>query len=629
MGSTTAKLFALLVIFLAALGALTLTERPRPRADLTIINRGDVTTLDLGKMSWRQDFRIARLLYEGLTERDIFSNDYTIQPAAAESWTVSPDGTEYVFTIRNTAKWSDGSPVLASDFAYAWRRILLPDNASDYWRLYAPIEGAETFYKFREAQIKQFPITTKDFTDEQRIAHAKELYEEALALFKSTVAIQPLDSHTLRVKLLRPVPYFTDILALGTSYPVCEAVATKAERINTATGLIEIDPAWTTPGRIVTNGPFILESWRFKRDMRLVANPHYWDRDSLAIHSIDIPSIADPNAQVLAFTSGSVDWLSDVSPGYRGDMLNDKYAFYKEHQAAYDELKAKGLDPISIDRLLPPDPRNRIHAFPAFGTYFYNFNCLPELPDGRKNPFANPLVRRAFAMAVDKQAIVRDIRRINERPIGSLTPPDTLPGYTPPTGVPYDPAAARELLAQAGYPGAKGLPTIEILFNKEGGHDLIAQVVAKNWQENLGVNVTLAIKEIKVFREDLKTQNYMVSRGSWFGDYADPTTFLGINHSQDQNNDRRYNNPVFDDLLAQSDNEPDPTKRLAILREAEALLVEQDCPVLPMFQYTEMCLFDPHKLTGISPHPRQEQNLYLVDIFKDGKGTDKPKSMHK
>jgi oligopeptide transport system substrate-binding protein len=219
------------------------------------------------------------------------------------------------------------------------------------------------------------------------------------------------------------------------------------------------------------------------------------------------------------------------------------------------------------------------------------------------------------------------VRRIGERTAAVLIPPGSLAGYTSPAGLKYDPAAARQLLAEAGYPGGKGFPTVDILFNKDGGHDVIAQAIAKDWQENLGVPVSLAQKEIKVFKADLYDHNFMVCRAGWYGDYPDPQTFLDINRTGDGNNDRGYSNPDYDALLDKANNELDPARRLAILSEAERMIVEDELPLIPIFHYVQVTAFDPDRISGITSHPRQEQNIYMIDVLGDGKGAEKPRSI--
>ncbi|GDX99633.1 hypothetical protein LBMAG48_20370 [Phycisphaerae bacterium] len=611
-----------LAILLAILLSVLAFDKPAPKADFTFINRGDVSTLDLATISWMQDLRVARMVYEGLTRNDIFTDNFETKPAVAERWEISPDGRTYTFFLRKNAKWTNGSPVTARDFHYSWRRSMTPDLAGDYIKLFALIQGGKEFIAWRIEQIKLFAQRPEQ--GETRRVAAEALWQETKAKFDELVAITVVDDYTLRVTLVRPTPYFLDLTSFAPLYPIYPPLVEAHTSIDPVTAIVKTRPDWTKPPALITNGPFELVTWRFKRDMRFEQNPHYWDKASLHIRSIAIPSIQDGNAQVLAFQTGAVDWVSDVTPQYRGEMLLAKEKFYEEHASEVARLRAQGLDPMAIDRQLPPDPRKNIHAFPAFGTYFYNFNCLPRLPDGRPNPFADSRVRKAFALTIDKQSVTTNIRRSGEPVAATLIPPGALPGYTSPKGVGYNPALARELLEQAGYPAGNGLPAIELMFNKEGGHDLIAQAIAKDWERELGVRVQLQMKEIKVFREDLKNANYMISRAAWFGDYGDPTTFLDLSETANGNNDRKFSNPAYDALLEQARNEIDPAKRLAILAEAERMLVEDQFPLVPIFHYKQLYLFDASKLTGISSHPRQEQNMYRIDVLGDGIGADEP-----
>jgi oligopeptide transport system substrate-binding protein len=309
-------------------------------------------------------------------------------------------------------------------------------------------------------------------------------------------------------------------------------------------------------------------------------------------------------------------------------MIAQKQQFYDEHRAEYQRLKAEGLDQFEIDRRLPPDPRKCIHVVNTFGTYFYNFNCLPRLRDGRPNPFADPRVRRAFAMAVDKQALVDEVRRVGDRVANTLIPRDSITGYRSPAGLGFDPPAARKLLAEAGYKDGASFPiVVEILTNTEGDHGPMAEFIAKQWQEHLGVQVALVQKEIRAFRDDLKNANYIVSRAGWYGDYGDPTTFLDTSRTDNGNNDRKYSSPAYDGLMDAAASELDPEKRLRLLEKAEALLMDEDLPMLPLYQYMTIYLFNPDKVSGLNAHPRTDQHLALIDILGDGKGTDRARTM--
>lgn len=627
------KLLLPFIVLLLAVGAAVVSDRPQPPADFTFVNRGDVSTLDLQKMSWMQDLRVAGSLFETLINNDLFSWEYAKKPGVAERWEMSPDGRTYTFHLRADARWSNGERVTAGDFVYAWRRGMLPDTASDYITMYQLVRGARAFYDWRDAAMKEYAQRP---AAERTGQAAAELWQRTVGTwgvgggrsyepgrggkFEELVGLRAPDDRTLVVELERPTPYFLDIMAYEIMGPVFPPLLERFTTLDPVTGGVRVDPGWTKPGQLVGNGPFKLTLWRFKRDMRLERNPYYWNSAAIQIDSMAIPSIADGNAMVLAFQTGAVDWLSDVTPDYRADMLRAKREYYREHQAEYDRLKALGLDAVAIDRALPPDPRQNIHAFPAFGTYFYSFNCLPRLADGRPNPFADARVRRAFALALDKDNIARNVRRIDEPTLGSMNPPGTLADYTPPRGLPSapDPAAiaeAQRLMAEAGYPGGRGFIKVTILFNTEGGHARIAESVKRDWEQNLGVEVDLAQREVKVFRNDRKNTNFIVARGGWFGDYGDPTTFLDLFRSDDGNNDGKYNNPRFDAMLDAAAAEQDPARRRAILEEAERFLMEEELPVIPIFQYNQVYMFDPHRVAGISPHPRQKQKMHLVRLL--------------
>lgn len=629
------RLLLPVLLLLALVGVSVLSDRPLPRADFVFINSGDVNTLDPQRMSWMPDLRVARLTYEGLVQNDVLRADFGVVPAVAESWSLSEDGLTYTFRLRDNARWSNGSPVTAEDFRYSWRRAMLPDLASDYVSMFMLIEGAQDFYNWREQALTAFRERT--FTGAVERADAAEaLWDETRARFDTVVGVTAPDPLTLVVRLQRPIPYFLDLCAFAVFSPVYGPLVEQYERPDPVTARLMRRPGWTKPGVLISNGPFELKRWRFKRDMRLEANEHWWNRDSLAIDSIDILSVGDPNAVILAFQTGAADWCADVTAAYRGDLLADKMAFYREHHDEVVRLQAEGLDPYEIDRRLPEDPRKHIKSTPAFGTYFYNFNTKPLLPDGRPNPFSDARVRRAFAMTVDKKAIVEQVRRLGESVADTLIPPGSIGGYVGPQGLKNIGDARNDTERQAVIAEAKALLdeadfpdgfVVELLFNKDSGHDLIGQAIAKNWQEFLGVQTSLAQKELKIFREDLKNKQYMTARAGWYGDYGDPTTYLDINHSQDGNNDRAYINPAFDALLADAADERDPVKRMSILAEAERILVEEDLPLVPIFFYSNVRLFDSARVTGLTPHPRSKENLFLIDMLGDGKGPDEPRPM--
>jgi oligopeptide transport system substrate-binding protein len=606
-----ARLLVPLIPLLMLIALSVWSDRPLPKADITIVERDPVHTLDPAQISWNQDIRVARAIYEGLLRLDVLSPDQRLVPAAAEAMPeISDDGLSYTFRIRADAAWSNGDPVRASDFVYAWRRAMLPDAVADYAEMFDAIRGAKAWSERRRGDLKAFAADAKV---PDRSAAARRLLEESFARFDAEVGVKALDARTLRVELERPLAYFLDLVAFVPFMPLHEPTLRAHERLDPASGRLSWGSDWTKPPTLVSNGPYALTQWRFRRDMRLERNPRYHDPGLPRLSTLSIVNIADPNAMVTAFRTGAVDWTTDVLVPYRPEMLAEKRAFDAEHADARTAMESRGLSRLDIEAALPSDPRNCIHGMPSFGTYFLSFNCTPTLANGRPNPLADPRVRRALARSALKRDIVDNIRRTGEPVAGSLVPPGSLAGYTPPAGLPFDPAAARADLAAAGHPGGTGLPPLEFVFTRDGGHDLIAATLKRGWESILGVRIELVQVESRVASARLKSQQYMIARSSWFGDYADPTTFLDLNRATNNNNDRRYASTRHDGYLDKASEERDPAERMKLLAEAERIAVEEDAAVLPIFHYTQYYLFDPTRLTGLSTHPRQAQHLFLLE----------------
>ncbi|MBC23571.1 MAG: hypothetical protein CMJ32_06595 [Phycisphaerae bacterium] len=610
------------VFILTLLVAAMYLDRPRPRADLVIAMTGDVFTLDPQRMSYMQDLRMARAVYEGLVCTDL---EGRIIPGVAKSWEVTEDGLEWTFHLREDARWSNGDPVTADDFVYSWRRAMLPDTASDYSSFFFHVRGAKDFFDWRSEALAEF--ASGGGGKEQ----AMDLLERTDTKFDELVGLDAVDPHTLKVQLRNPLPYFLDIVAFGALCPVHRETVEGYVSIDPMTGRIQQEHGWTKPGLLVSNGPYALDDWRYKRNMRLKANPHYWNDDSTRSRTIEVRSIEDPNTAVLAFETGAVDWLPSVNAEYRADMLEQRKQYLATHEQRLEELLRDGH---GIDHAIAqlPKPigfqRRNIIAIPTFGTDFYGFNCRPMLNDGNVNPFADPAVRRAFSMSIDKPRLAEFVTRMNEPSAGSLVPPDSIDGYSPPTGLPYDPERARAELANAGWIDRDGdgalentdgtpFPVVDLLYSTGAPRYKDLSLAMKDmWEKALGVQVQMRGKDTKFYKEDLKQGEFMIGRGGWYGDYRDPTTFLELCHTDDGNNDRKYSCEEFDGLLAQAAAELDPARRMQILQDAERILVERDLPILPLMHFVVVYMYEPDRITGLS-HEMQ-LNQYLSRIHRSG-----------
>ncbi|MCH2161191.1 MAG: peptide ABC transporter substrate-binding protein [Phycisphaerales bacterium] len=607
-------------------GVVIALEDERPRADVVFVHGTDLFTVDPQKMSYLHDLRMARAIYEPLIA---LSAEGDLVPAAAESWEVSDDGLSYTFHLRPNLRFSNGDPVTARDFFYAWRRAILPDTAARYSGLFFHIAGAKPFFKWRAAVLGlrtggdyQAEVFEPGEADRLAGLSAEALLQQTYDRFDEQVGLKVIDDHTLQVQLEQPLPYFLDLVGFGTYSPVHSKSVKAATSVEPRSGRIKEDPAWLKPGVLVSNGPYVLDRWRYKRDVRLERNPNYWNADAILNRSIEAVVIEDPNTAILAFESGEVDWLPDVLADYRADMIAQRAAYEERHRLAIDNALAGGAD---IDEVLAdlPEPqaneRRNVHILDTFGTDYFQVNCRPKLPDGRANPLADAGVRRALALAVDKTSIVERVTRLRERVSGSMVPENSIPGYEPPAGLPFDPERARQELVEAGWTrqdnslvneAGETFPTIVILYSTgTPRYEDVSLAIRDMWRRELGLAVEVEGRAGNEYRAKVETGAFMVARGGWYGDYGDPTTFLDLNRTGDGNNHRGFSNAEYDGLLRAAELERDPEKRMRILAEAERVLVEEQLPVIPICTYAQLYMYEPGKFTGLTHHPRLEQYL--------------------
>jgi len=234
---------------------------------------------------------------------------------------------------------------------------------------------------------------------------------------------------------------------------------------------------------------------------------------------------------------------------------------------------------------------------PIAGAYFYRFNT-------EQAPFTNAKIRKAFAYAINRKSITSNILQAGQVPATSYVPPSMAlnkDGYFKDN----DLEAAKKLLVEGmKEEGIAKLPPITLIYNTSEGHKKIAKEIQDQWKKNLGVDIKLKNKEWKVYLEDVHQGNYQIARGGWMGDFNDPINFLEMFQEKDGgNNDTRWGNPKYKELLNQSALEQDPEKRKAILLQAEQILMDE-MPIMPIYFYANSWL----------------QNENLKDVVMDGLG---------
>ncbi len=551
----------------------TLNAQDAARATLRYAITADCITLNPQGTSALTDFRVINCIFEGLLSTD--ARDLSLRPGVAVGLPdISDDGRVYTFTLREDARWSNGDAVTAHDFAFAWRRAITYDFASVYSELFWVVQGAEDLWAWRKQQLDDFKTSGQT---------AQQAWDAFLEHAEKTVGIEAVDDHTFRVTLVAPTAYFTELTTFGTLFPNHRASVKPRISLDKNTGRALFDSAYFTDAeQLVSNGAFALWQWNLRRRMVLDANPHYWNASSVRPGRI-VQTVIEDNDELMLTRclDGDFDWLPDVG------------------KALAVRLKEAGTPGL--------------RTVPRAGLQYYAFNVRDEV-DGEPNPLADVRVRRALAMSIDKEALVDKVTRLGEPVAHSFVPVGAVRGYAPPVeeDLGYDPAAARALLAEAGYPGGKNFPTLRLLFNTNTSHARVAVRIANQWKQTLGVEVATENYEWRSYLDRRRKGQFHVVRSGWFGDYQDPTTWLNLLAGNNPSNAPGYQSAEYDALLALASAETGLKKRLGILRDAEALMLRGQ-PIVPLFQAVTVEMLGPG-VRGLNNNAWNNLNLELVEI---------------
>lgn len=384
------------------------------------------------------------------------------------------------------------------------------------------------------------------------------------------VGVKAIDDATLEVTLEAPVPYFLSLAAFPTYFPVRQdAVEANPER-------------WTlSPETYISNGPFKMKEWNAKENIVFVKNENYWNAKNVKLETLDIRLIDDEITYLNAFRSGELD-IIEAPP-----------------QAEIPGLLAEGTAKI----------------YPYLGTYFYVVNVSEEakkIDSAAAEITANPKVRKALALAIDRSLIVDKVAQGGQSPALSYVPAGILDSEGKEFQKEYLPAKAdieqaKKLLAEAGYPNGEGIPTLTLTFNTGQGHQNIAQAVQDMWKTNLGINVELKNEEWAVFQDTRNNFQYIIARHGWIADYNDPMTFLDMWTTGNGQNNSGYSNTEYDKLIADAKVELDGAKRTELLHKAEDILMEE-MPIIPVYYYTNILCINP-KVHGTIKSPLGQMNF--------------------
>jgi len=526
-----AALSLAVLVAIASCGEKTaLADHDRSEDHAQILRRavgGDPATLDPGMAVDSYSHEVLRDLYEGLTTE---SPEGEVRPGVADTWSTDATGKEYRFHLRENARWSDGSTVRAQDFVMAWRRVVDPKHGSPVADLLRPI------------------------------AHAREIIAGRLP--PAALGVRADEDHLLVVQLEQPAPYFPELLTHSVTFPIFSEDAAGA---HTAKG-------W------VSNGPYVLASWRPASSLNLASNPEYWDREHVRIANVDWIAVADENSELAQYRAAQIDITQTV--------------------------------PIAALPWIRKELPSELTVAPFLGTFYFAIN----LHSVRFS--SNPKLRQALSMAIDRQTIKKVLLEFGQVPAYGFVPPGTS-NYEPQAWEWKDLpdveriAQARALYSASGYSAREPLH-LRLLLSSNPALKRLSVAVASMWREVLGIETELVDEEYRVFLDSRKdSARWDVVRLGWMADYNDAGNFLDIFRSGAANNDAGYSDPRFDSLLDAAEASADSQHRRDLLEQAERLMLAE-YPVIPIYFYSSKRLIKPY-VKGARPNPLNR--LYSADLY--------------
>ena len=521
-----------LSVLVVLLSGLLTGCHPASHSDRNVLRRGlagEPGTLDPGLSGDIFSDAVLLDLYEGLTAE---SSSGAIVPGVAESWTVDATGTEYSFRLRADARWSNGERVRAQDFVDSWRRAIDPKFGSP------------------------------DADDFRLISHGSSIIAGIAP--PSALGVSAPSDDVLNVKLERPVPYFAELLAHTSTYPVYLK----------NTGAVGTHD----PKKWISNGPYVLSEWLPTTRAGLKINPNYWDRGRVHIKDVRYEFTTNDSAQYAAYRAGQLD-MTDLVP-------------------------ANALSRIHRER------PSELQITPFLGTVYYGINLA-------NNTLSSGALRQALAMAIDRNRLVESLG-FGQIPAYGFVSLGTA-NYTPQE---WDWKSlsdaervkrAKQLYSQAGLSAGQPL-RLRVLFNSNEVIQRTAVLIAAMWKEVLGIDVDLTGEEYKVFLQSRHNPaRWDLARLAWSADFNDASNFLDVLRGNSPNNDMSYQNSEFDARLDKAANSLDTSERRVTLQGAERIVLN-DYPIIPLYYLVSKRLIKPY-LHGVvtSPFNRVPSKILTLD----------------
>ncbi|MCD6520957.1 MAG: peptide ABC transporter substrate-binding protein [Anaerolineae bacterium] len=386
------------------------------------------------------------------------------------------------------------------------------------------------------------------------------------------VGVRAVDDYTVEFTLEQAAGYFPGIAGMWVNRPQPQEA------------IEEFGDKWTEPGNIWVNGPYLLETWEHENRMVMVKNPYYYDAKNVSIEKINWAMVVEASTAFAMYENGELD----VAAVPLDDM---------------DRVKAD------------PQLSKELYIAPMLCTYYYGFNVT-------KPPFDNVKVRQAFSYALDRQKLIDTVLKGGQKPAKTFACPGIFgsPAEDPNfEGITFDPAKAKQLLAEAGYPDGKGLPEITLMFNTSEGHQKIAQFAQQSWKENLGVEVKLANQEWKVYLKTITEDAPQIWRLGWCADYPDENNWvLEVFHPTKGANRCKWNpdDPAakrFMEVVEKAAASSDPAERKKLYFEAEKILCVDQAIIIPLYYYTRVVCTKPYVKRTYAPLGGEHIDKWTVE----------------
>lgn len=410
-----------------------------------------------------------------------------------------------------------------------------------------------TAYDFEFSWLRALDPTSRCASDLWIVKNGKAF--NAGECEDAEVGVKALDETTFQVTLENLTPWLISLTATTSFFPVKK-------------DLVAGNDKWTADvSTYVSNGPFMLTEYRHANRLVLKRNPNYYAADGVKIDEVDFVVISTASAELIAYNNGEINVSTNLDP----------------------------------EALIQYAGTEEFHTSGRVGIQYCDFNCdLPEFSDKR--------VRQAFAMAIERQTML-DMMGIVEPPVFGFVPyaqpslTDPSKSYREVAGDMFteDVTMAQQLMADAGYPGGAGFPTVRIVTKNDEQQLLMAQILGQFWKDNLGVDYEIDPRESSSYWGDLANGDFSVDRNGYTVDYADASANLKIWVTGSNASENQWDDPVYDELFTKTLSMTDAAEREAALIEAERYLADE-MPGMPVYSYDNQYLVKPN-ITGVTCNP--------------------------